>query len=55
MEENRGIYSFGTDPDRQRILGTSRHTWKDDSEVVLKEIGWKGVSMTNLAQDWDNC
>jgi hypothetical protein len=30
-------------PDRKRPLGRPRHSWMDDIEIVLLEMGWGGV------------
>jgi hypothetical protein len=29
----------------------TRHTWKDNIRLDLREIGWEGVDWNNVAQD----
>jgi len=33
--------------------GRTRHKWKGNSKMELKEIGWEGTDWINLAQDRD--
>jgi hypothetical protein len=38
-------------PEEKRPLGRPRHRWKDNSRMVLREIGWEGVAWLHLAED----
>jgi hypothetical protein len=42
-------------PKGKRPLRRSKHTWKDNTKLNLKEIGYMGVDWINLAQDTDQC
>jgi hypothetical protein len=37
----------------RRPLGRPRHWWVDNIKMDLREIGWDGVDLVNLAQDTD--
>jgi hypothetical protein len=38
-------------PEGERPLRRSRHRWKDNIRMDLREIGWKGVDWTHLVQN----
>jgi hypothetical protein len=40
-------------PERKRPLGKARLRWMDNSKVRLREIGWGGMDLIDLAQDRD--
>jgi hypothetical protein len=40
-------------PEGKRPLGRPRHTWVDNIEKDLREIGWDGMDWVDLAQDRD--
>jgi hypothetical protein len=40
-------------PEGKRPLGRSRHRWKDNIRMDLREIGWCGMDWIDLAQDRD--
>jgi hypothetical protein len=40
-------------PERKRLLGRPRRMWEDNIWMNLKEIGWGGVNLIDLAQDRD--
>jgi hypothetical protein len=42
-------------PDGKRPLGRPRHTWLDNIKMDLREIGWNGMDLIDLAQDRDQC
>jgi hypothetical protein len=37
----------------KRPLGRPRRWWEDNIKMNLREIGWGGMNLTNLAQDRD--
>jgi len=37
----------------KRPLGTPKHKWKDNIRMNLREIRWKGVEWSHVAQDMD--
>ena len=37
----------------KRTLGRPRHRWFHDIEMDLREIGWGGMDLIDLAQDKD--
>jgi hypothetical protein len=37
--------------ERKRPLGTSRHRWEDNITMDLKEVGWGGMDLVDLAQE----
>lgn len=39
-------------PEKERLLGRSRHGQDDDIKINLKEIGWQGVEWIYLALVW---
>jgi hypothetical protein len=39
----------------KRTLRRSRHGFKDNIKIDLKEIGWEDVDRINLAEDRDKC
>jgi hypothetical protein len=38
-------------PEGKRQLGMPRHGWDDNINMDIKEIGYKGVFWSNMAQD----
>jgi hypothetical protein len=40
-------------PEGKRPLGTSRHRWKDNFKIDLREIGWGCMDWIHPAQDRD--
>jgi hypothetical protein len=40
-------------PDGKRPLGRSRRRWTDNIKMDLREIGWDGMQLINLAQARD--
>jgi hypothetical protein len=40
-------------PEGKRQLRKPRHTWVDNIEMDLREIGWCGMDWINLALDRD--
>jgi hypothetical protein len=40
-------------PEGKRTLGRPRRRWADNIEMDLREIGWGGMDLTDLAQDRD--
>jgi hypothetical protein len=39
----------------KRPLGRSRRRWVDNIKIDLRDIGWDGMDLINLAQDRDQC
>jgi hypothetical protein len=37
----------------ERPLGRPRHRWVDNIKMDLREIGWDGVDLIDMAQDRD--
>jgi hypothetical protein len=40
-------------PKGKRPLGRPRHRWVDNIKIDLREIGWDGMDLIDLAQDRD--
>jgi hypothetical protein len=40
-------------PEGKTSLGRPRRRWVDNSKTDLREIGWDGVDLIDMAQDWD--
>jgi hypothetical protein len=40
-------------PEVKRPLGRPRRRWVDNIKIDLREIGWGGMSWTDLAEDRD--
>jgi hypothetical protein len=38
-------------PEGKRPLGRPESRWEDNIKIHLREIGWEGVDLINLAQD----
>jgi hypothetical protein len=54
MAEVRGAYIILVGrPEGGRPLGRPRHRWEDNTELVLREIGFGDVDWINLAEDRD--
>jgi hypothetical protein len=45
-------YCWGK-PERKRALGRQRHRWVDNIKMDLREIGWDGMDLIDLAQERD--
>jgi hypothetical protein len=43
--------TFVGKPEVKRPLGKCRHTWVDNIEMDLREIGWGGMDWIDLPQD----
>jgi len=54
MGEKKDVYKIliGT-PEGKRSVGNSRHRWKNNIKVDLKEVGWWDLDWINLAVDRD--
>jgi hypothetical protein len=54
MGEKRNPYRILVGkPEGTRPLGRSRRRWVDNIKINLREIGWDGVDLVDLAQDRD--
>jgi hypothetical protein len=40
-------------PEGKRPLGRPRRRWVNNIKMVLREIGWDGIDLIDLAQDRD--
>jgi hypothetical protein len=40
-------------PERKRPLGRPRRSWVNNIKMDLREIGWDGLDLINMAQDRD--
>jgi hypothetical protein len=40
-------------PEGKRPLGNSKRRWVDNIKMDLREIGWNGMDLIDLAQDSD--
>jgi hypothetical protein len=40
-------------PEGKRPLGRPRCRWVDNNKLDLREIGWDGIDLVDLAQDRD--
>jgi hypothetical protein len=38
-------------PEGKRPLGRPRHRWVDNIKMDLREVGWDGMGLIDLAQD----
>jgi len=50
--EQKIIQGFGLESERNRPLGKARRTCKNNVKVDLKQIEWKSIELTELAQDY---
>jgi hypothetical protein len=41
------------EPEGKRPLGRPRHRWVDNIKMGLREIGWDGIDLIDLAWDRD--
>jgi hypothetical protein len=54
MGEKRNAYRILLgNPEGKRPLGRSRRRWVDNIKIDLREIGWDGGDLIDLAQDRD--
>jgi hypothetical protein len=54
MGETRNAYRILVGmPEGKRPLGRRRRRWVDHIKIDLREIGWDGVDLIDLAQDRD--
>ena len=53
MGESRGVHGFCGEPEGKGPLVRSRHRWKDNIKMDLKEVGCGGTDWIDLAQDRD--
>jgi hypothetical protein len=54
MGEKRNAYRILVGmPEGKRPLGTPRRRWVDKIKMHLREIGWDGMDLIDLAQDRD--
>jgi hypothetical protein len=54
MGERRGAYrALVEKPERRTPLGRARRRWEDNIKMGLREVGWRGLDWTSLAQDRD--
>jgi hypothetical protein len=54
MREVRNAYRLLVRiPEGKKPLGRPRHSWEDNVEMDLEEIGFEGVGWIHLAQDRD--
>jgi hypothetical protein len=42
-------------PEGKRPLGKPRRRWEDNIKMDLREIGWGGTDLNDLAQDRSRC
>jgi hypothetical protein len=52
----RGMYVYRMlvgKPEGERSLGRPRRRWEDNIRMDLREIGWGGMDLIDLAQDRD--
>jgi hypothetical protein len=40
-------------PEGKGPLGRPRRRWVDNIKMDLREIGWDGMDVMDMAQDWD--
>jgi hypothetical protein len=54
MGEKRNSYRILVGkPEEKRPLGRPRRRWVDNIKIDLREIGWDGVNLIDMAQDRD--
>ena len=54
MGERRGAHGISVgEPDGKRQLGRPTRKWGDNNKMDLKEIGWEGVYLIDMAQGRD--
>jgi len=52
--ERRGAHGISVgEPEGKRPLGRPTRKWEDNNKMDLKEIGWEGVNLIDLAQGRD--
>jgi hypothetical protein len=55
IEKKRNAYRIlAGKPKGKGPLGRPRHMWVDSIKMNLREIGWGGMDLTDLAQDRDH-
>jgi len=53
--ERRGVYRILVgSPEGKRPLGRYRRRWKDNIEMDLQEVGYRGMDWIELAEDRDS-
>lgn len=54
MGEKTNVYKILVGvPKEKRLVGNTRHKWKNNIEVDVKELGWWGMDWINLAVNRD--
>ena len=54
MGEMRGAYRVLVGrPERKRPPGRPKRRWKDNIQMNLQKVRWRGMDWTDLAQDMD--
>jgi hypothetical protein len=54
MEETKNTYKIVVGKlEWKRLRGRFRSGLEDNVRIDLREIGWEGVDVTHLAQNWD--
>jgi hypothetical protein len=54
MAEKGSVYRILVGkPEGKRSLGRPRRRWMDNIKMGLREIGWDGADLINVAQDRD--
>jgi hypothetical protein len=54
MGERRNAYRILVGkPEGNKSLGRPRHRWANNIKMDLREIGWDGMDLIDLAQDRD--
>jgi hypothetical protein len=52
--EMRNTYKMLTGrPEGKRKFESSRHSWKDNIKINLRDTGWEGVDWIHVAQNRD--
>jgi hypothetical protein len=52
-EKRNGYRILVGNPEGKRALGTQRRRWVDNIKIDLREIGWAGMDLIDVAQDRD--
>jgi hypothetical protein len=51
MEKRNSYRTLVGKPERKRSLGRPRRRWTENIKMHLREIGWGGMHLIDLAQD----